>query len=76
MRPPDALSIALMGPAMKAGAGPEAREEEAATDSEVVAADVLAAIESKDAAAFAAALRNMMDVLRAEHEASESEEMA
>ena len=73
----DALSMALMGP-MSASpedsdtiggmdGGPES------DDAVTVATDVMAAIESKDAAAFVDALRNLMDVMHAKKEAEEDD---
>lgn len=70
-RPPDALTIALMGPGPKMrGAGPM-QEEKSAPDSQVVAGDVLAAIKSNDASALVTAMRNLMDVIHAEKESEE-----
>lgn len=75
----DALSMALMGPMSKSPRGMGADTiggmdgESGSDDAVVVAADVMAAIESKDAAALVDAMRNLMDVIHAKREESEDD---
>lgn len=64
---PSPLDMALLGPSSAdeamdmAVAMPE--EEESDSDAEVVAADVFAAIEAKDAKALVRSLRDLLDVM-------------
>lgn len=73
--PPDALSLAMLGPA-SAGSSAEVASEAAAGagDAEIVAEGVLSAIDARDPAALATALRDLLDVIRAEHHEEEAAE--